>query len=313
MKDHDLVHVDRNAGHAGGDLRCAREIPRSRRRRRRLLEGRVLALAASTLAAAVILVLLAIASLSATTVAAPALPLGGSPTAKEILNLVEGKGSLAGNGLAVVEMIVEKGRSRKVNRLQIMRADDGKGTIKQLVEFLAPADVRGTKFLSMAAPGEEDQMWLYLPAVGRERRIAGSAAAGKFMGTDFTFEEISASAGMWEPYTPERMPDETVDGRRCYVLKLTPVSSECAYGAVTLWIWQEDCLPLRIEFFSKSNKLQKVMTLSDLQKNKRGEWQPNTIVLQDVSGGSLTTVQILDMDDRSVPDEVFTLRYLRKR
>jgi hypothetical protein len=55
------------------------------------------------------------------------------------------------------------------------------------------------------------------------------------------------------------------------------------------------------------------MAFSDLQKDKRGEWQPNTITLQDVSGGSLTTVHILESDDRPVPDDVFTLRYLRKR
>ncbi|MDD4793177.1 MAG: outer membrane lipoprotein-sorting protein [Firmicutes bacterium] len=256
---------------------------------------------------------LCVTSSFASAVAAPVSQAGGDLTAKQILNLVEGKATLAGSGRALLEMIVEKGKSQKVNRLQVMRSDNGEGTTRQLVEFLAPADVRGTKFLSLATPGEEDQMWLYLPAVGRERRIAGSAASGKFMGTDFTFEEISASAKMWEPYKPERMGDETVEGRKCYVLKLTPESSGCLYGSVTLWIWQEGFLPIRIEFFSKSMKLQKVMAFSDLQKDKRGEWQPNTITLQDVSGGSLTTVHILESDDRPVPDDVFTLRYLRKR
>ncbi len=264
-------------------------------------------------ALALMMVFLWIALFQASVVAAPVSRSGSELTAKQILDSVEGKGLLAGNGSAVLEMSVEKGKSQKVNRLQVMRADDGKGSIRQLVEFLAPADVRGTKFLSISAPGEEDQMWLYLPAVGRERRIAGSAASGKFMGTDFTFEEISASAKMWESYKPERMGDETVEGRKCYVLKLTPQSSSGLYGSVTLWIWQESFLPIRIEFFSKSMKLQKVMAFSDLQKNKRGEWQPDTITLQDVSGGSLTTVRILETDDRPVPDDVFSLRYLRKR
>ena len=253
------------------------------------------------------------ALLCAGAVAAAGLQVRGDLTAKQILDSIEGKGSLAGNGRAVVEMVVERGKSQKLNRVEVMRSDDGNGTTKQLVEFLAPADVRGMKFLSITAPGEEDQMWLYLPAVGSERRIAGSAASGKFMGTDFTFEEISASAKTWEPYKPERMPDETVDGQKCYVLRLMPESGNLPYGAVTIWIWQENVLPLRIEFFNNSKKLQKVMTFSDLKKNKSGEWQPHTIVLQDILGGSLTTVRILEMDDRPVPDEVFTLRYLRKR
>lgn len=283
----------------------------SARSKLRIFGGGVRTQAAITLA--FVMVFLWIASFQANAVAASVSRAGGGLTARQILDSVEGKATLAGSGRAVLEMIVEKGKSRKVNRLEIMRTDDGKGTVCQLVEFLAPADVRGTKFLSITTPGEEDQMWLYLPAVGRERRIAGSAASGKFMGTDFTFEEITASAKMWEPYKPERMADETLEGRKCYVLKLTPQSSDCLYGAVILWIWQEELLPIRIEFLSKSMKLQKVMAFSDLQKNKRGEWQPNTIALQDLSGGSLTTVRILETDDRPVPDDTFTLRYLRKR
>ncbi len=273
----------------------------------------IVRLQASTALAIVIAFLCWIVFAQMGAVAAAELRAGSELTARQILDSVEDKGLLAGNGRAVLEMIVEKGKSRKTNRLEVMRADDGKGAIRQLVEFLAPADVRGTKFLSITTPGEEDQMWLYLPAVGRERRIAGSAASGKFMGTDFTFEEISASAKMWEPYRPERMGDETIEGRKCYVLKLAPQESGCTYGAVKLWIWQEGLLPIRIEFFSKAMKLGKVMIFSDLQKTTRGEWQPNTITLQDVSGGSLTTVRILETDDRPVPDDTFTLRYLRKR
>ena len=111
-----------------------------------------------------------------------------APTAQEILDSVDVSGLLAGSGRALIELLVEKGKQAKVNRIEVYRYDDGKGTSRQMVEFLSPADVKGTKFLSIVEPGAEDQMWLYLPAVGRERRIAGSSAQGQFMGTDFTFE-----------------------------------------------------------------------------------------------------------------------------
>ncbi|MEA4884995.1 MAG: outer membrane lipoprotein-sorting protein [Clostridia bacterium] len=243
-------------------------------------------------------------------VGAAAAPAG--PTAQQILDSMKGGGSFAGNGRAVIDMTVEKGNQRKSNRVEIYRFDDGHGTSKQMVEFLSPADVKGAKFLSIAEPGAEDQMWLYLPSLGRERRIAGSAVQGKFMGTDFTFEEISTNESTWKAYSAERMPDQVVDGKACYVLKLAPKAKDAAYSGITMWVWQESALPLRIEFQGKSAKAQKVMSFADLSKNADGEWWPKTIILQDTGAGSTTTVKILETDDKRAPDDVFSLRRLRK-
>lgn len=235
-----------------------------------------------------------------------------APTAQQVLDSVEGSGLLAGSGRAVIEMTVEKGKQKKSHRLEVFRIDDGKGTSKQMVEFLAPADVRGAKFLSISEPGTDDQMWLYLPAVGRERRIAGSAVQGQFMGTDFTFEEISMNENTWKAYTPALAADHKIDGKPCYVVKLTPKGSGASYTSVVLYVWQEESIPLEVEFFGKGGKLQKVLTFSDIKRTSKGVLQPNTIVLKNASSGSVTTVKIVETDERPISDDVFTLRYLRK-
>ncbi|MCR4426124.1 MAG: outer membrane lipoprotein-sorting protein [Firmicutes bacterium] len=235
-----------------------------------------------------------------------------APTPQEILDSIQGQASLTGSSRAVIEMTVEKGRQSKIQRLAVYRSDDGRGTTKQFVEFQSPADVRGTKFLSITAPGQEDQMWIYLPAVGRERRIAGSAVQGKFMGTDFTYEEIAATSGTWSGYNPELRLDEHVDGRDCYSLVLTPKTETATYSSVKMAVWKEGSLPIRIEFESRGAKPTRVMSFHELEKNARGKWQPKRIVLHDTGAGSVTTLRILETSDDPVPDEVFTLRYLRK-
>ncbi len=229
---------------------------------------------------------------------APAPSVHAAPTAQQVLDSVEGTGLLSGSGRAVIEMTVEKGKQKKMHRLE--------------VEFQAPADVKGTKFLSITQPDAEDQMWLYLPAVGRERRIAGSAVQGQFMGTDFTFEEISMNENTWKAYTPALAADQKVDGKLCYVVKLTPKGSGSSYTSVALYVWQDTSIPLRIEFFGKGSKLQKVMTFSDIKRTAKGVLQPNIIVLENASSGSVTTVKIIETDERPISDDVFSLRYLRK-
>ncbi|MEO6212596.1 MAG: outer membrane lipoprotein-sorting protein [Vicinamibacterales bacterium] len=59
-----------------------------------------------------------------------------------------------------------------------------------LLRFLYPNDIRGTGFLVWEHPGAEDERFLYLPSLGRVRRIAGAETQESFVGSDFTYEDI---------------------------------------------------------------------------------------------------------------------------
>jgi hypothetical protein len=69
----------------------------------------------------------------------------------------------------------------------IAAAPDGDRT---LIRFLYPNDIRGTGFLVWEHPESEDERFLFLPSLGRVRRIAGSEAQESFVGSDFTYEDI---------------------------------------------------------------------------------------------------------------------------
>lgn len=235
------------------------------------------------------------------------------PTAQQILDSVSSSTAFAGSGEARIDITVTSKRGQiKKQQVDLYRSDDGRGTTKQLVVFVAPADVKGTKFLSISAPKQSTQMWLYLPAVGRERVIAGSAVQGKFMGTDFTFEEISGASSFSEEYKPVRQKDTKVDGRDCYVLQLTPKVSKASYGQLTMTVDKESRIPLSVEFYDQRKRLIKELTSKDLRRSSKGEWQPHEITLADVSAGSTTVLRILSSSDKAVSDDMFTLRYLRR-
>lgn len=239
--------------------------------------------------------------------------LAAEPTAQQILDSVTGSAAFTTSGEATVEMkVVSKRGHEKVHRVDLYRFDDGRGTTKQLVVFTAPADVKGTKFLSINTTKSE-QMWLYLPAVGRERVIAGSAVKGKFMGTDFTFEEIGGDIAAYaKDYKPVRQRDKTVSGRSCYVLQLTAKAAKSEYSSITMAVDKDSRIPLHVEFYNRSKRLAKELTSSDLRRNNKGEWQPYLITMRDVGSGSTTTVRILKSTAKAVSDEFFTLRYLRR-
>ena len=64
------------------------------------------------------------------------------------------------------------------------------GGDRLLIRFTYPNDIRGTGFLVWEHPQGEDERFLYLPSLGRVRRIAGSEAQDSFVGSDFSYEDI---------------------------------------------------------------------------------------------------------------------------
>src|SRR5262249_12991662 len=55
-----------------------------------------------------------------------------------------------------------------------------------LIRFSFPNDIRGTSFLVWEHPKSDDERFLYLPSLGRVRRIAGTETQESFVGSDFT-------------------------------------------------------------------------------------------------------------------------------
>jgi outer membrane lipoprotein-sorting protein len=62
---------------------------------------------------------------------------------------------------------------------------------RMLIRFTYPNDIKGTGFLVWEHPAGEDERFLYLPALARVRRITGAEAQDNFVGSDFTYEDIS--------------------------------------------------------------------------------------------------------------------------
>lgn len=73
--------------------------------------------------------------------------------------------------------------------LTALRGQAGNGD-RVLIRFLAPNDIKGTGFLVWEHPKDDDERFLYLPALGRVRRIAGQEKQQSFVGSDLSYEDI---------------------------------------------------------------------------------------------------------------------------
>jgi hypothetical protein len=103
-------------------------------------------------------------------------------------------------------------KERRVTRFTMNGADD---LNKILIRFLAPRDVENTALLTWEAKDGNDDQWLYLPATRNPKRIAAAGKKNRFMGTDFTYEDLRPEN---LPVHVYRLGAEAIDGQDCWVL-----------------------------------------------------------------------------------------------
>ncbi|MFN8239580.1 MAG: outer membrane lipoprotein-sorting protein [Bacteroidales bacterium] len=63
---------------------------------------------------------------------------------------------------------------------------------KRFIKFLEPADVRGTSMLISDYKNEPDEMWIWLPALKKTRRIVSTEKGKSFMSSEFTNSDMSS-------------------------------------------------------------------------------------------------------------------------
>lgn len=228
-------------------------------------------------------------------------------TAQEVIDAMDAQPAPS-TTIATMRMTITASSGHSLSRtMQIWSANGGKS---QLIKFLEPADVRGSGFLSVEKASGETETLIYLPALGRVRRVAGGQKQDAFFGSDFSYEEISSLSGEFgddfESSLKEVLPGPV------YVLegKAGP-GSDTSYDRVVFEVPEETLVPRRVEFY-RGGTLVKVLTIEGTESV--GPYTlPAQIRMETVAAGSYTTIDQSGYTvDEEIPADVFTERFLQR-
>ena len=187
---------------------------------------------------------------------------------------------------------------------------DGPNGSRTVIVFQKPANVAGTRFLTMDTASGGSDRWIFLPSLGRTRRIAASESGGSFMGTDFSYDDISSMDRDVSLDTHTFIREETLNGKSCYVIQSVPKDNSFQYSKTVVWIDKTSFLIYKSEMYNRRDELVKVMEMSDF-KDVQGRLTPMQTKISTVTAGSSTTIymEIIKYDDQ-IPEAVFTTAYL---
>lgn len=184
------------------------------------------------------------------------------------------------------------------------------GTTKRIIKFTAPADIKGSGFLTLTAADGSEEKLVYLPALDRVRRIAGGQQGDSFFGSDFAYEDITGIDQ--EDYTHELL--EVRDGP-VYVVEAVPTpESGSSYERLVLEVPEDTLIPQRVEYY-RGGELAKVLTVGGLTEVD-GYTVAGERRMESVKGGKVSTFTVITQTnlvlDEALPADLFTERFLRR-
>ena len=139
-----------------------------------------------------------------------------------------------------------------------------------LMRFTYPSDIRGTGFLVWEHPKGDDERFLYLPSLGRVRRIAGTEAQESFVGSDFSYEDIGGRDLEDFTYTlvDENATWTAPDGasRPAYRLASTRKDRSAAFPRVVSLVLKDSFVVVHADVFNRRDERQKVYSVRRLQQ-----------------------------------------------
>ncbi len=230
----------------------------------------------------------------------------GDALARRVFDRPDGKDTTS----LVTMALIEKGLPPRMRQMVSYRLDKDAGEIATLIRFTSPADIAGTGLLTLDYPNKDSDQWIFLPELERVRRIASNRKAGRFVNSDYYYEDLRSRTVEKDEH--RIIGRGKVSGVDCEVLESTPVSADSSlYLKRQAWIDPATLLPMRIDFFEKDENRPSKRWWQLKKEQVNGFWTIMDSTLVDLASGHQTRLIVQKiLYDRRLPDSLFTTRAL---
>ncbi|MBI4667825.1 MAG: outer membrane lipoprotein-sorting protein, partial [Elusimicrobia bacterium] len=153
-----------------------------------------------------------------------------------------------------------------------------------------------------------DDRWMFIPALNMTQRIAAHDAGSSFVGSDFTYEDVSGRD--IEADAHKIIKEEELDGKSCWVIESVPKNA-ASYKRKLSWIEKSGRLPLKDEYYDVQDQLFKVFLADEI---KEVDGIPTVVkrTMKNVKTGHQSVVELTQVHYRlALKPEAFNERSLK--
>jgi hypothetical protein len=234
-----------------------------------------------------------------------------SLTGREIMDLADARDDGDRSIQDMKMVLIDKNGSQRKRTIRAYRMDVG--------DFLDPADVKDTGFLTYDYddPGKDDDQWLYLPALKKTKRIASGDKSGSFMGSDFSYADMTERN--LDFYDYELLKEDELDGVPVWIVQGIPNNDkeidETGYVKQVVFVRQDNHVVVRAKNWLKKGGRNKYFDVKKLEQID-GIWTPTEMQMTTKKGKKTLHKTVLVFDNvkynQPMDDDQFSVRQLEK-
>ena len=217
-----------------------------------------------------------------------------------------------GDFTAEMAMVLSDRNGRKTVRQMRFKVLEVQGDgDKSLFVFDQPRDVQGTALLTHGHINALDDQWLYLPALKRVKRISAARRSGSFMGSEFSYEDMSPPEV--EEYTYRYLRDEPCGELACTVTEQVPLDRGSGYSRRIVWQDTSELRTWKMELYDRKGSHLKTLTLANYQQYLDRYWRAGEQTMENHLTGASTVLNWTEFRFRTgLGDGEFTQTALRR-
>lgn len=214
-------------------------------------------------------------------------------------------------------LINDKGQTRERKTRSVSKLQNNGTDSNLLITFEAPADIKGTGFLQLEHSDGDDDLWIYLPALKKSRRLVANNKKDGFVGSDFSYGDILLPKV--DLYQHTLLRSEVIDGHDCYAVQSLPkddtTKRNSGYSKKITWARKDNFLETKVEYYDLTERLLKTQAVSEhkLIEPDTQRWIAQRREMVNHQTGH-KTVFTFDRTESgmTIPDSLFTTRTLER-
>ena len=215
-------------------------------------------------------------------------------------------------------ILIDKGGGQRKRTIHSLRMDEGEDT-RSIMFFVEPADVKDTGFLTYDFDDvdRDDDQWLYLPALKKVKRIASSDKSGSFMGSDFSYADMTERN--LDNYDYTLMKETEVDGVPVWQVETIPNNEkeidETGYTKTVSFVRKDNYVVIRSKSWVKKGNRHKYFDVKKLEQID-GIWMPTEMHMATKKGKKVLHRTVLKNSNvkfnQDLGEDLFSTRRLEK-
>lgn len=238
-------------------------------------------------------------------------------SALDIMEQVEKKEQEKTMSATTVMVLIGNNGQRRNREMQAYTKHEN-GLIKKSIFFISPSDVKGSALLTYdyLSKEQEDEQWVYLPALHRIKRISAGNRSGSFMGSDFSYGDLTQKSV--NLYSYNLLKEQQIEEHAVWVIEAIPKDDETKklYGYIKslLLVRQDNFVIIRAVHWLSKNSL-KYSEVRDMAQYD-GVWVPLEVHAKTVTNGKTVHQTIIINKDvkinQPIDDDLFAKRRLEQ-